>query len=227
MITRHATSIGATPVSPFWRWARRATQASPLLLVLLVGCWRDDMSDDGHAKPMEASPFFSDGKIARPLINGTVPRGGHMVSDPMYAVTATTQPEATKIARHIDRDELLRGREQYTIFCAPCHGQLGDGNGMIVQRGFPRPPAFYPIAEHQTQRPELFPREVNIANAPPGHVYNVISHGYGAMYSYDDRIKEDDRWRIVAYVRALQLTANAGPTTQPSAATATTQPANR
>jgi mono/diheme cytochrome c family protein len=194
-----------------------------LALLLIGGCWRDDMADDGHIKPLESNTFFADGKSARPLINGTVPRGGKMISDPMYAVTATTQPEAKQIGIRIDKEALLRGQQQYAIFCTPCHGALGDGNGMIVQRGFPHPPAFYPVEEHKTsaQQPirDLYPREVALAKAPPGHFYNVITHGYGAMYSYGDRIKEDDRWRIVAYVRALQLTANASAT--PTAAPTT------
>jgi mono/diheme cytochrome c family protein len=133
----------------------------------------------------------------------------------MYAVTATTQPDAKTFPFKLSGDDLLRGREQYTIFCSPCHGQLGDGNGMIVQRGFPRPPAFYPIPEHQRQRPDLYPREVALPNKVPGHFYKVISHGYGAMYSYGDRIAEKDRWRIVGYVRALQITAMT-PTTAPA-----------
>jgi mono/diheme cytochrome c family protein len=177
-------------------------------LILFAGCYRDDMADDAHAKPMEESPFFSDGKLARPLINGTVPRGQKMIDDPLYAVSAADPAlETAGFPFQITPDQLETGRQQYTIYCSVCHGALGDGNGMIVQRGFPRPPAFYPIASHQTQLPALYPREQSLAKAAPGHFYNVITHGYGAMYSYADRIKSDDRWRIAAYVRALQLSA--------------------
>jgi mono/diheme cytochrome c family protein len=152
------------------------------------------MADDAHAKPMEASPFFSDGKLARPLINGTVPRGGKTIADPIYAVTnAPPGTEKATFPFPIGPDELKSGREQYTVFCAPCHGALGDGNGMIVQRGFPRPPSYY---------------EKRLRDAAPGHFYNVITHGYGAMYSYAERIGEKDRWKVAAYVRALQLSTD-------------------
>src|SRR5207302_1356796 len=86
------------------------------------------------------------------------------------------------------------GRERFNIYCSPCHSQLGDGNGMIVKRGFTRPPSFH---------------EPRLVDAPPGHFYHVITNGYGAMYSYASRIEPDDRWAIVAYIRALQLSQNA------------------
>ena len=204
-----------------------------LMGLLLTGCWRDDMSDDGHAKPMESSEFFADGKLARPLINGTVPRSEHpkMVNDTEYAVTPPPATEATKIPIAITQESLARGQQEFAIFCTPCHGALGNGEGMIVHRGFPHPPAFYPVEEHKTSADQairnLYPREVTLATAPPGHFYNVITHGYGAMYSYGDRISEKDRWKIVAYVRALQITAkNARPAPTPQqASTSTTQPA--
>ena len=170
-----------------------------LVFVSVTGCWRDDMADDAHAKPMEASEFFSDGKLARPLINGTVPRAPRgskpkAVGDPLYAVTnAPPAMETANFPFAITPDMLETGREQFTIYCAPCHGALGDGRGMIVQRGFPRPPSYY---------------ERRLRDAAPGHFYNVITHGYGAMYSYAERISEADRWKIVAYVRALQLSSD-------------------
>lgn len=161
----------------------------------LSGCWKDDMGDDAHIKPMEASPFFANGQTARPLVNGTVPRAKagekpQVVSDPIYAVTVPQGPEATEFPFPITREDLERGRQQYDIFCAVCHGATGRGNGMIVQRGFPHPPSFYLD---------------RLRNAPHGHFYNVITHGYGAMYSYGDRIDPKDRWRITGYIRALQL----------------------
>jgi mono/diheme cytochrome c family protein len=190
-----------------------------LICALLAGCYRDDMADDAHAKPLEPSTFFSDGKLARPLINGTVPRGHRMINDPLYAVTGGDPAlESANFPFQITPDQLEIGRQKFTSYCAVCHGALGDGNGMIVQRGFPRPPAYYPIASHAIQFPALYPREQSLAKAAPGHFYNVITHGYGAMYSYADRIKSDDRWRIAAYVRALQLSA-------PKDSAGTTRPA--
>jgi mono/diheme cytochrome c family protein len=193
--------------------------AGSFLVLALCGCWRDDMADESHAKPMEPSAFFSDGKLARPLINGTVPRGHKTIADPLYAVTnAPPALETAGFAFPITPQHLERGREQFTIFCAPCHGALGDGHGMIVQRGFPRPPSYY---------------EKRLRDAAPGHFFNVISHGYGAMYSYGDRIGEDDRWKVVAYVKALQMsTDRVDPpvnmaATRLTAGAAATQPAAR
>ena len=89
---------------------------------------------------------------------------------------------------------LERGRERFDIYCAPCHGRTGDGNGVIVQRGFPRPPSYYNDA---------------LRNAPSQHFYDVITHGYGVMFSYADRVEPGDRWAIAAYIRALQASASA------------------
>jgi mono/diheme cytochrome c family protein len=94
----------------------------------------------------------------------------------------------------ITRQVLERGRERYNIYCTPCHGYTGEGRGMIVQRGFPQPPSYH------TDR---------LRQAPVGHLYDVISNGYGAMYSYAARISPEDRWAIVAYIRALQLSQHA------------------
>jgi len=192
---------------------------STLLLALtLVGCWKDDMSDDGHFKPLEGTSFFADGKVARPLINGTVPRGHKMINDPLYAVTAPDPAtENANFAEPMTTERIARGREQFTIFCAVCHGALGDGNGMIVQRGFPRPPSLVKWID----RP-LTDRETALQARAPGHYFNVISHGYGAMYSYGDRIQPADRWNIVGYIRALQL---GGPLSENKAVSGSTQPA--
>jgi mono/diheme cytochrome c family protein len=89
---------------------------------------------------------------------------------------------------------LERGRQRFDIYCSPCHGRTGTGNGMIVQRGFPRPPSYF---------------ETRLRDAPNQHFYDVITHGYGVMYPYSDRVAPADRWAIVAYIRALQASANA------------------
>ena len=94
----------------------------------------------------------------------------------------------------VTREMLDRGRERFDIFCAVCHGQTGEGNGMIVQRGFPPPPSYHIDRLRQ---------------APVGHFYDVITHGYGIMYSYANRVSVEDRWAIAAYIRALQLSHNA------------------
>ncbi|CAN5569689.1 cytochrome c [soil metagenome] len=155
---------------------------------------------------MRETQFFADGTSARPLVAGTIARDQLPIH---HARAAATQPEARDFPSPLAYEDLQRGRERYDIYCAVCHGRTGDGNGMIVQRGFVRPPAFYPIAEHETSMPLLFAREQALLRAPPGHVVNVIVSGYGAMYSYADRVSVDDRWKIAGYIRALQLSRSA------------------
>jgi mono/diheme cytochrome c family protein len=122
---------------------------------------------------------------------------------------------ATPVAHTIARDDpqhppgpppvsmglLQRGKERFDIYCAPCHSRLGDGNGIIVQRGFPRPPSYFSDA---------------LRNAPNQLFYDVITNGYGVMFSYGDRVDPADRWAIVAYIRALQTSANASPSDIPA-----------
>jgi mono/diheme cytochrome c family protein len=180
-----------------------------LLILAVVGCRKEDMADQPRQDTMDESRFFPDGQSARPLIDGTVPTDSSIyrlsssaatrpapyppIHDALTAVTSgTNEPEATAFPADFKAtpEVLETGHQQFEIFCAVCHGRLGDGTGMIVARGFPRPPSYY------TQR---------LRNAPVGHFYNVITNGYGAMYSYGDRIRPVNRWAIVAYVRALQL----------------------
>jgi mono/diheme cytochrome c family protein len=174
-----------------------------LALIALTGCRKSDMAQQQKYEPLEPSDQFVDGKSARPLINGTVPRGGETINDSIYAVSAPG-PEAEVFPFPLTRADLERGQQQFTIFCSMCHGQTGAGDGMIVQRGFPHPPSYY------------LPR---LREAKPGHFYNVITHGYGAMYSYGDRVAPLDRWRIAGYIRALQLSdpTNNGLATTPPA----------
>ncbi|MGX2040420.1 c-type cytochrome [Methylocaldum sp. MU1018] len=147
----------------------------------LIGCERD-MADQPKYEPLEASSFFADGQSARPLVAGTVARDD--VIEPRPEQSPLPMTEAV----------LKRGRERFDIYCAPCHGRAGDGQGMIPERGFPRPPSYH------TER---------LRNAPDSHFYDVISNGYGVMFSYANRVAPEDRWAIAAYVRALQLSQNA------------------
>jgi mono/diheme cytochrome c family protein len=198
-------------------WKRPHTLAALTLLatvVLLAGCRKEDMADQARQDPFDESRFFADGQSARPLVDGTVARGHPPVRDVLTAVSSGVvgETEATSFPEgvQINAQALESGRQQYDIFCAVCHGRLGDGNGMIVQRGFPRPPSFY---------------TARLRSAPVGHFYNVISNGYGAMYSYGDRIKVADRWHVSAYIRALQ--ASAPNRIDPDIARAATQPSPR
>jgi mono/diheme cytochrome c family protein len=158
---------------------------------LLSSCRKQEMGEQPRYQPLQegAQP---NGMSGRPLVNGTVPRGHRAVNDSIYAVTTSLEPEPKSFPFQTSPRDLQIGQERYNIYCSVCHGRLGDGEGMIVKRGFPHPPSFY------------LPR---LRNAPPGHYFNVISNGFGAMYSYGDRIEPDDRWRIAGYIRALQASA--------------------
>jgi hypothetical protein len=163
-----------------------------LLTALVLGCDRNDMRDQPRYEPFEASEFYADGTSARPIIAGTVPRGPSSTTRPADVVRTSGGPNAFPFP--VTRQVLSRGRQRYTIYCSPCHGDLGDGNGMIVQRGFTRPPSFH---------------DPRLVKETTSHYYDVISNGFGAMYSYNDRIGPDDRYAIIAYIRALQLSQRA------------------
>ncbi|WP_245485155.1 cytochrome c [Mesorhizobium sp. M7A.F.Ca.US.001.02.1.1] len=147
----------------------------------LAGC-QQQMADQPHYEPLEASSQFADGASARIPVSGTVARNAELAPVP----DAIPQPVTMAL--------LNRGRERFDIFCSPCHGRTGDGHGMIVQRGFPAPPTYHQEA---------------LRRAPDRHFYDVITNGYGAMYSYAARVPPADRWAIVAYIRALQLSRRA------------------
>jgi mono/diheme cytochrome c family protein len=164
---------------------------SPALI--MPGCKRDDMADQARMKTYSSSPFFANGAAARSLPQGTVTIDGSMNTDDRIPWSqgsneAASYPFAVGIA------DLRRGQELFTIYCTPCHGMVGNGDGMIVQRGFSRPPSFHAD---------------RLRNAGPGHFYGVITNGWGAMYSFRERIAEEDRWRIAAYIQALQLSQHA------------------
>jgi mono/diheme cytochrome c family protein len=167
--------------------------AASCLVLAGAGC-RQDMHDQPKGKPQSRSTFFVDGRTGRPPVEGTVARGDLREDDHLYrgkvdGVFATTFPFK------IDAAVMARGRERYTIYCTPCHGQTGVGNGMVYQRGFKVAPA-----NHQQER---------LRNAPVGYWFDVITNGFGNMYGHAAQIPVKDRWAIIAYVRALQLSENA------------------
>jgi hypothetical protein len=163
-----------------------------LFVIAVVGC-RQQMSDQPRYDPLEESPFFGDGQSARPLVPGTVARGALKPDTHFYEGIAEGGPAKT-FPFPITRAVLERGRERYDIYCSPCHNRTGDGDGMIVRRGFTRPPSF-----HETRLREL----------PPGAFFRTITDGLAAMPSYRVQIETSDRWAIAAYVRALQLSRSA------------------
>ena len=151
------------------------TPVAILCVLLLAGC-RQDMHDQPRLEPNSPSTFFANGTSVRPLMPGVV------------GVWVTSNP------RPLDHALLVRGQQRYGIYCAPCHGAIGDGNGMIVQRGYRRPPALFE------------PRLLEVAD---GYLYDVIANGYGVMPAYRAQVRLADRWAIVAYLRALQLSQRA------------------
>jgi mono/diheme cytochrome c family protein len=155
----------------------------------LAGCsLKQDMALQPKYRPLEPSDSFADGRSERPLIEGTVARGA--LADDAYLVPK----ESNAFPLPVTTELLQRGQERYEIFCTPCHGAQGDGNGMIVTRGMKHPPSYH---------------EARLRQVSNGYIFDVITNGFGAMLGYSAQIPVRDRWAIVAYVRALQLSRNA------------------
>jgi mono/diheme cytochrome c family protein len=216
------------------RWCSRQGLSVLLLtahcLLLATSC-RVDMQDQPKMKPYRSSPFFKDGLSSRQLVPGTVPRGwlredkelftgkktgppaGKGLAGANQTAGATTTPSSSgassqvaaaypddvdKFPFPITKEILERGEGRYQIFCTVCHGATGSGDGMIVRRGFRKPPSFH---------------DPSLRAAPAGHYFDVLTNGWGAMPSYAAQIPVQDRWAIIAYMRALQLTRPATPAT--------------
>ncbi len=161
-------------------------------LVLVSGC-RQDMHDQPRFEPLEANSFFSDHRSARPLIKGVVARGDLQEDVHLYK-GQENGAAATNFPFPVTKDVLLRGQERFNIYCSPCHGQIGNGEGMIVQRGLKQPPSFHID---------------RLREASVGYFFTVITSGFGVMFDYADRVSPEDRWAIIAYIRALQLSQHA------------------
>lgn len=158
-----------------------------------AGC-RQDMHDQPKYIPLRPSDFFVDGRSARPLVDGTVPRG-HLNDDTVFYTGKGPDGkfvEAFPLA--VNKAVIERGQQRYNVYCSPCHDRLGDGDGMIVRRGYRKPPSYHIDRLRQIQN---------------GYIYDVITNGFGAMPDYAAQIQPADRWAIVAYIRALQLSRNA------------------
>ncbi len=165
------------------------------LNALFTSACRIDMHVQPRYNPEAATAFFGDGRSARPTIDDTVARGQLHVDEARYTGKQNGK-DIDFFPIQITRGDLERGQDRFKIYCSPCHGLLGDGRGMIVLRGLRQPPSYH---------------DPRLVNAPVGHFFDVMTNGYGAMYSYASRIAVDDRWRIAAYIRALQLSQNAPP----------------
>ncbi|MBV8817506.1 MAG: cytochrome c [Acidobacteriaceae bacterium] len=151
------------------------------------------MHNQPRYKPFAESEFFSDHRSARPALEGTVARG-HLRLDAARYTGKIGENDVTSFPFPITRADLARGQQRYNIYCSPCHSRVGDANGQVVRRGFRQPPSYH------------IPR---LRQAAVGHFFDVITNGYGSMASYASRVSPDDRWRITAYIRALQLSQDA------------------
>lgn len=151
------------------------------------------MHDQPRFEPLEVNTFFTDGRSQRPLLEGTVARGNLQEDEHLYQARENGEIAKT-FPFPVTKEVLLRGQERFNIFCSPCHGGLGNGEGAIVQRGLKHPPSFH---------------EERLRESPVGYFFTVISNGFGTMYDYSDRIPVNDRWAIIAYIRALQLSQRA------------------
>jgi mono/diheme cytochrome c family protein len=162
------------------------------------------MHDQPRFKPYAKSDFFADKRSARPLVDGTIARG-HLREDAvLYTGKAAGKP-ADAFPFPVTADVMARGRERFDIFCSPCHGRTGTGDGMIVRRGYRKPPSFH---------------EDRLRQAAPGYTYDVITNGFGAMPDYAQQIPVRDRWAIVAYITALQRSQHAAADRLPAQARA-------
>ena len=176
------------------RFARVWIFAAAGLLALCAGC-RQDMHVQPRYNPFDPADFFEDGQSARMPVAGTVPRGDLAMGPQELLYTGKVNGTVVdEFPFPVTREVLERGRERFNIYCEPCHGMAGDGDGMIVQRGFRHPPSLH---------------SASLRTAPAGHFFDVISNGFGVMYPYGYRIAPRDRWAIVSYIRALQLSRQA------------------
>jgi cytochrome c553 len=164
-----------------------------LSLAALAAC-RQDMHDQPKYLPLRPSSFFDDGRSARPIPENTVARG-HLDEDRVFYTGRDANGKlVSEFPFPITKEVLLRGQDRFNIYCTPCHDQTGSGNGMVVRRGFRRPPTY-----HSDRLREI----------PVGHFYDVITNGLGAMQDYSAQVQPRDRWAIAAYIRALQFSQNA------------------
>ena len=195
-LTRPSATL--SPAGRGMRWLA-SVLAWGLTPLIFSGC-RSEMYEQPRYEPLEPSKFFEDGSSARPLVAGTVPRDDPRGSPPAGApedvfYTGWSQGKlAESVPFTVDRSVLERGQERYRIYCTPCHGELGDGRGIVVRRGFNPPPPYY---------------SEELRKQPIGHFFDVMTRGFGTMYSYAARIPPRDRWAIAAYIRVLQLSQHA------------------
>jgi hypothetical protein len=171
-----------------------AALALSFAAIAITGC-RQDMHDQPKYIPLRPSDFFADGRSERTPVEGTVPQNlPNRDQDPYLYTGMINGQEGTVFPFPIMQKDLERGQQRFTIYCTPCHSRVGDGNGMIPRRGYRQPPNFH---------------DDKYRNIPVGHFFSVITNGFGAMPDYSYQVSVEDRWRIAAYIRALQLSQHA------------------
>jgi mono/diheme cytochrome c family protein len=189
---------GSQLVSRLGAVARSAKAAASQVLLVFAclaaaaGC-RQDMHNQPKYRPLRPSAFFADGSSARPLVEGTIARGALQDDEPFFT-GKNGKDDVTEFPFAVDDKVLDRGQERFNIYCSPCHDRTGSGNGMVVQRGYRQPPSFHID---------------RLRSAAVGHFFDVITNGFGAMPDYKAQVAPRDRWAIIAYVRALQLSQHA------------------
>ncbi len=164
----------------------------PFLLLPLMGC-RQDMQDQPKFIPLRGSNFFADGRSARPIPEGTVARG-QLHADTAFYTGKSGADFIPSIPFPVTRAVLARGQERFNVYCSPCHDRLGNGLGMIVRRGFRRPPSYHIDRLRQV---------------PDGYLFDVMTNGFGSMSDYAAQVNPQDRWAIAAYIRVLQFSQQA------------------
>jgi len=174
------------------RGSRLAVAAAMAATMMLAGC-RQDMHDQPKFIPQRGTDFFADGRSARPQVENTVARG-QLHEDTYYYTGLQDGKEGDGMPFPVTMQVLERGQERYNIYCTPCHSRVGNGVGMIVQRGYSKAGNFH---------------TARLMAAPLGHFFNVMTNGYGSMPDYKAQIAPQDRWAIIAYIKALQLSQNA------------------
>jgi mono/diheme cytochrome c family protein len=168
-------------------------------LLSLAGC-REDMQVQPYYRPLRENDFFADKRSARPMIAGTVARG-HLDADTYFYTGKVGNNDGDYMPFPVTPEVMARGQQRFNIYCSPCHSELGDGNGMIVQRGYKRPPSYHID---------------RLRRAPIGYFFDVMTNGFGAMPDYSQQVSPEDRWAIAAYIRALQLSQHATEADVPS-----------
>lgn len=171
---------------------RVITGAAMLSMLVLAGC-RQDMHDQPKFIPQRGTTFYADGRSVRPQVTGTVARS-QAGDDSYFATGMVAGKEGDGLPIPLNIDTIDRGQERYNIYCSACHSRVGNGEGVIVQRGY------RPAGNFHTDR---------LRNAPLGHFFAVMTNGYGAMPDYAAQLTPEDRWAVAAYIRALQLSQNA------------------